>query len=117
MFTVVFYLTVAHLSSNGIEAILRENHVKLYGAIRFNPADMARNLYAQGFITIDTLHMATSTQTTAPNSAKADILIEDSKTFILSHKSPAEEFAEFLGILENTGGASHNVAASILEVL
>ena len=117
MFTVVLCLTVAHLSSDAIETILRENHVELHRAICVNPADMARELYARRFITEDTLSMVTSIQTTATNPAKADALILESKTFILSHKSPAEVFAVFLEILEKGGGASHNVAASILEVL
>ena len=81
-----------------------------------NPAPMARKLYAQGFLTEHTLQMVTSIETTATNEAKADALMQGFRAFILSHESPAEVFAVFLEILLKAGGASHNVAASILEV-
>ena len=119
MLTVVLYLVhaVGHLSIDEIEAILRENHVELHGAMCVNPADMARKLYARGFITKHTLHAVTSIQRTATDEAKADGLIEESQRYILSHESPAKVFAVLLEILEKTEGASHNVAVSILKVL
>ena len=119
MLTFVLYLihAVAHLSSDEIEAILRENHVELHGAVCVNPADMARNLYARGFITKHTLSLVTSIQRTATDEAKADALIVESQRYILSHESPAKVLAVFVEILEKTGSASHNVAASIMKVL
>ena len=117
MFTVVLCLPVAHLSSDEIETILRENYVELHGAMCVNPADMARKLYARGFITGHTRRTATSNQTTTTDDNKADDLMEKSQAFILSHESPAKMFPVFLEILESAGGASHNVAASILKVL
>ena len=109
--------TVAHLSSDEIETILRESYVELHGAMCVNPANMARKLYARQFITDHSLHTVTSIKTTATDEAKADALMEESKRFILSHESPAKVFAVFLGILEKAGGAPHNIAVSILEVL
>ena len=82
-----------------------------------NPADMARKLYEENFITENTLRTVTSIKTTVTDEAKADALMEGLQTFILTHESPAEVFVVFLEILEKTGGASHNVAASILKVL
>ena len=96
---------------------MRENHVDLHDAICVNPAAMARKLYAQGFITEHTLHSVTSIQTTATDEAKTDGLMKDSQTFILTHESPAKVFAVFLEILEKAGGASLNVATSMLMVL
>ena len=116
MFTVVLYLTVAHLSSDEIETILRENYVELHGAMCVNPADMARKLYSRGLITKHTLHMVTSIQTTATDETKADALMEESQRFILSHESSTEMLAEFLGIMDKAGGTAHNVAESILQV-
>ena len=117
MFTVVLSFAVAHLNKSEIETILRGSYVELHGAMCVHPADMARKLYAQALITEQTLRMVTSIQLAATNSTKADALMEDSQTFILSHESPAEVFAVFLEILKKAGGASHNVAASILKVL
>ena len=117
MFTVVLCLPVAHLSSDEIETILRENYVELHGAMCVNPAAMARKLYVQGFITEDTLHAVASNQTATTVEAEADILMKELYSFILTHESPAKVFAVFLGILKSAGGASHNVAVSILEVL
>ena len=111
----VTYLTVAHLSKDEIESILRETYVELHDAMCVNPADMARKLYARGSINKCTLH--NTTRTIAADEAKADALIEEFQTFMLSHESPAEVFAVFLEILEKAGGAPHNVAASILKVL
>ena len=116
MFTIVVYFPVAHLSNDEIETILRENYVELHSAVCIDPADMARKLYAREFITEHTLRMVTSIKTTATDGAKADALMQGSQTFILSHESPAEVFAVFLEILEKAGGASHNVATSILKV-
>ena len=113
----LLYLTVAHLSKCKIKTILREKYVELHDAICVNPAPMARKLYAQDFLTEQTLQMVTAIETAATKEAKADALMQESQAFILSHESPAEVFAVFLGILEKTGGASHNVAVSILKVL
>ena len=60
-----------------------------------NPADMARKLYARGLITKHTLHSVTSIQTTATDETKADALMEESQTFILTHESLAEVTAVF----------------------
>ena len=81
------------------------------------PAAKARKLYSRGFITVHTLNSVTSDQTTATDEAKADDLMKESQRFILSHASPAIKFAMFLEMLEEAGGASHNVATTILEVL
>ena len=104
------------VARNEIKTILSENYVELHGAMCVNPADVARKLYAQKFITEHTLRTVTSIKTTTTDEAKADALMEGLQTFILTHESPAEVFAVFLGILDKAGGASHNVAASILEV-
>ena len=117
MFTVVLYFTVTHLSNDEIETVLRENYVELHGAMCVNPANMARELYARGFITKHTLHTVTSIQTTATVKAKADALMEESQTFILSHESSVEMLAEFLGIMDKAGGTAHNVAESMLKVM
>ena len=111
------FCTVAHCTRSEVQTILRENYVELHGAVCVNLADMARKLYAQGFITESTLRTVMSIQATATNSTKADSLIEEFQTFMLSHESPAKVFGVFLGILGKGGGALHNVAASILEVL
>ena len=79
---------------------MRENHVELHDAMCVNPADMARNIYARGFITEHTLHSVTSIQMTATDETKADALMEESQTFILTHESLAEVFAVFLEILK-----------------
>ena len=113
----LLYLTVAHLSKDEIETILREKYDELHDAMCVNPASMARKLYAKYFLTKQTLQMVTSIETTTTKEAKADALMQGSQAFIQSHESPAEMFAVFLGILEKTGGASHNVAVSVLEVL
>ena len=117
MFTVVLCLLVAYLSNDEIETILRKNYVELHGVMCVNPTAMARNLYAQGFIAKHTLRTVTSIHTIATDQAKADDLMKESQTFILSHEFPAEVFAVLLEMLEKAGGASHNVATSILKVL
>ena len=116
MCTVVLYLTVAHLSNEEIKTILRENYVELHRAMCVNPANIARKLYAREFITEHTLRTVTSIQTTATDKTKADALIEESQTFVLSHESSAEVFAVFLEIVDKAGGTAHNVAESVVQV-
>lgn len=107
---------MAQLTKNEVKGILRKEHVELHKAIQSKPAAIARQLYARDIITVSTRDTVTSNQTTATDEAKADTLMKEIESVILTHEHPGKWFDELLEILEDTGGVANNVVTSIRKV-
>ena len=88
----------------------------IHNFFKYEPANVARKLYAKGFIDGDLNRRVTNVQTVMSNASKADELWEAVKEFINGHSHPAKMMESLLEVIDRCGPIGHNVAEKIRKV-